>query len=262
MKKKLNTSMSYGGSSLRITISEESDKLVEDASTRYGGVIFWHKNTHGYISETDQRNIGVSPGAPPVYSIYVLIQDTNKWVASNFSAAGAGFVHGWLYEQVTGMSVDDEPHGATSCASGFSLQWDDAAAGGSGRWMIKFSSQWLNQSGGSWNSTKGCGSDLSKMTTKGEAYIIIGAIVLLLNTQANYPFTSPPTTRLFLPSGTISSDPEKITNWDIPDQWEDNNVLWDGGKNKSNDFVFRLDPNDTTIMNSAFKPDNWSWNIP
>ena len=149
-------------SGLSIKISNMSDTFTDDTSATYGGIIFWHNKERGYIS---------SVGGHEIHSIYVLIQNTKFWGAEHFREQGQGRVHDYLYEQVMGVSLHDTGERNAACSSGFSIVYDDDNEG----WCIKFSSLWLN-SNLTWKGIKSCGTNNSKMTNRGEACIIIGAV--------------------------------------------------------------------------------------
>lgn len=145
---------------LRLKISSlSSDWNDSDDNSRYGGIIFWHNKSSGIIN-LEKR----------IYSIYFLIQDTNKWGAEHFRAQGQGVVHDYLYEQVVNKSMFGQ--GAnTVCSSGFSLSY----AADIKQWVIKFSSIYLN-SNSVINNLENCGNNGSKMTTVGEGVFIINGI--------------------------------------------------------------------------------------
>ena len=146
---------------LSVKISSMSSSWHERTElSRYGGIIFWHKNLSGAINPSKS-----------IYSIYVLIQDTNNWTADNFNDQGRGRVHDYLYEQVVDKSIHTSIPSEFACASGFSMMFDVTIQ----RWVIKFSSIWLN-SNSVFNGIIACGNNNSKMVNEGEAYMIIEAV--------------------------------------------------------------------------------------
>jgi hypothetical protein len=147
---------------LTIKISSLSSPFDNDnIDARYGGVIFWHNQENNHISTIDGHS---------VRSIYVLIQNTREWTGDRFRRQGGGMVHDYLYQQVVGNSLEETRAVNAACSSGFSIFHDHEDG-----WCIRFSSRWLN-SNLTWGNIMSCGANVSKMTSQGEAIIIIGAI--------------------------------------------------------------------------------------
>ncbi len=145
---------------LTIKISELSDPfhpLLHDSD--YGGVVFWHNNGDKTIKDD-------------VNAITVIIQDTKKWDPADFGAAGNGIVHNKLYKDLFGQSIHVTGPSTAACFSGFSFIYNK----GKESWVVKFSS-WFANSNTIWaGDIPLCQNNSNKMTTSGEAAMIIGAV--------------------------------------------------------------------------------------
>ena len=207
-ERKLNSSQG-----LSIKISSMCDNWNDETRTRasmYAGIIFWHKNESGSIR------------SPNIYSIYVLIQNTTAWSGDNFRRQGEGKVHDYLYEQVTGDSLNTTDASNAACSSGFSFIWSDVA----NAWVIKFSSRWLN-SKGTWTEIKSCNSNDSKMCNVGEAVIIIGAVNYWMNNGPGSYCDINYIPNEWNENPILQDDYYWITNYDYPTGITDNTNPYD-----------------------------------
>ena len=163
------------GSGVKVKISRLCDNWEDrDRNSRYGGVIFWHKN----------KNRNLFP-ANDLWSVYIIIQDTYKWDSKNFKAAGQGMVHDYLFEQIMNESFDK----SNVCASGFSISqegepWEVFNSARDQRelqtrFKVKYSSVWLNKSGN--HEPAHCTNNDSHIAGKAEQAIIDDAIELWMD---------------------------------------------------------------------------------
>ncbi len=150
----------YSSDRLSVKISLLSDPFKPEAyDSDYGGVIFWHNN--GEKNIIGDANV-----------ITVIIQDTRKWDPSEFGTAGNGIVHDKLYKDLMGYSIHNEGPAVAACYSGFSFIYSRVKQ----KWVVKFSSAFANSNTVWTEQIRGCDNNSSKMTTYGEAAIIIGSV--------------------------------------------------------------------------------------